>query len=96
MCVVFSVSGARLPRDFRECIINQYAGIEHVTEISSDTTHHRCPECNDLVIEQRFDAAINHFLVQHGYRLLHFGTETWTDGGKLHQKTVALVGSPAE
>jgi hypothetical protein len=40
-----------------------------------------------------FDESVNHYLKEHGYKLLHVGQETSSDGeGNLWQKTAAVIG----
>jgi hypothetical protein len=65
----------------------------HIIHISTDGGT-RCKLCGpqaDLVF---FDKLINHYIEQHGYKLLHVGTETSREKmeGKLYHSTVAVLG----
>lgn len=75
-----------------------YAGIGRVTYLSTNIGR-GCEHCGHPVgcpMDGRYDLAdsINHFIAQHGYRLLHVGTETSYDGdGKPWHSTVAVLGA---
>jgi hypothetical protein len=72
---------------------SNYPGIIQTLRLISRGSHHgRCPSCGFDVIEQELDRAINHFLDHDDWVLLHVGTETDYDAGKLHHYTVAMVG----
>ncbi len=54
-----------------------YEGIEHVIYIST-SIRARCEDCDELLggSDELLAPAINHHIEQHGYKLLHVGTET--------------------
>jgi hypothetical protein len=72
--------------------------IAHEIEISSDIGR-ACEHCNQRVgggwtDDGIIDESINHYIEQHGYKLLHVGTQTYTgDDGKPRHTTVAFVGT---
>jgi hypothetical protein len=66
-------------------------GIKHVVHISTNIGT-SCEHCNEHVGAERFPESINHYIQQHGYQLLHVGTESaWGDDGVWHN-TVAVLG----
>jgi len=72
---------------------NYYKGIKHVVHISTDVTK-GCEHCSFLIGGENFSESINHYIEQHGYKLLHVGTETihnQTDGSSWHM-TIAILG----
>ena len=67
------------------------AEVHHVVHVSTDIER-RCEFCSEPIGGDRFPDSINHYIREHGYRLLHVGTETAdTDGGLWHS-TVAVLG----
>ncbi len=69
-----------------------YQGISHVVELSTNTGT-RCEHCSTGVGLDKFTESINHYIGQHGYKLLHVGTETsHDDGGKPWHSTIAILG----
>ncbi len=71
---------------------NAYKGIKHVVYISTDIGT-GCEHCRASIGLERYAESINHYIEQHGYRLLHVGQETGHDSdGKPWHKTVAVVG----
>ena len=72
---------------------NYYEGIKQVVYISTDcgTT---CEHCSASIGIEKFVESINHYIEQHGYRLLHVGTETSNDinDGTPWHSSVAVLG----
>jgi hypothetical protein len=66
---------------------NIYDGITHVVQLSTHIGS-SCEHCNFSVGCDNFVESINHYITQHGYKLLHIGTQT----GEGLQMTVALLG----
>jgi hypothetical protein len=70
----------------------RYNGVTHVVHIST-SARRGCAECDQLIYGKHLDWAINHYIENHGYRLLHVGTETGRDDdGNLLHSTVAVLG----
>jgi hypothetical protein len=73
-----------------------YDEIEHVVKLSTNRGGH-CKHC-DFKLHSFADVdnladAINHYIAEHGYRLLHVGTETDRDDEELTwHSTVAVLG----
>ncbi len=71
-----------------------YEGISHVVKVSTDVIK-GCEECSavfgstsDIIAD-----SINHYIDEHGYKLLHVGQETTDDhAGKPWHTTVAVLG----
>lgn len=72
---------------------NYYEGIQHVVFISTDVEQ-SCEHCTERVGGNRyFGESINHYIEQHGYKLLHVGSETTRDdAGTPWHTTVSVVG----
>lgn len=73
------------------------ADTQHVVHVSSAIIGERCKRCaNPIEGDGSFVALINHYITQHGYKLLHVGqqTEEGTDGP--WQTTVAVLGQTAQ
>lgn len=71
---------------------NYYKDVQHVVHISTNISQ-PCEHCQMQLGLDEFDAAINHYIDKHDYKLLHVGTETSHDmDGKPWHSTVALVG----
>ena len=72
---------------------NYYEGVQHVVFISTDITT-GCEHCNERIGgTERFGGSINHYIEQHGYKLLHVGSETIRDfAGTPWHTTIAVVG----
>jgi len=69
-----------------------YEGICHVIHVSTDIGTH-CEHCAEWIGSERLAKSINHYIEDHGYKLLHVGTETTCDdGGKPWHTTVAVLG----
>jgi tRNA U54 and U55 pseudouridine synthase Pus10 len=68
--------------------------IDHIVHIDTYTGF-PCGICRKMVGGDLndFEESVNHYLKEHGYKLLHVGQETGSDGeGNLWQKTAAVVG----
>lgn len=65
---------------------------QHIVHISTNIGK-RCEHCPSQVGGEHFAESVNHYVEQHGYEVLHIGTETIPDanGGPWHT-TVAVVG----
>jgi len=71
---------------------NHYKGITHVVQLSTNIGK-CCEHCSTQVGTDNFAESINHYISEHGYKLLHAGSETTEDlNGKLWHHSVALVG----
>ena len=70
-----------------------YEDIDQVVEIRTNIQE-RCNECSELIGgEEWFAESINHYLQEHGYRLLHIGQQSvQADDGTLWSHTIAIVG----
>jgi len=69
---------------------NLYSKMTHIVHA---VTHMRksCPHCRKIFND--FDEDVNHYIKEHGYKLLHVGTETQNDNeGRLWQSTAAVLG----
>lgn len=71
---------------------NYYKGIKHVVTISTDESL-TCDECKSELERNNVSGALNHYIEQHGYKILHIGQQTSKDNeGHIFHLTVALVG----
>jgi len=71
---------------------NYYEGVNHVVHISTDESK-GCEHCAFRIGTDNFAESINHYISDHGYKLLHVGQETSHDSmGNPFQLTVAVVG----
>jgi hypothetical protein len=69
-----------------------YFGVGHVVYISTNIGK-GCEHCSTPIRHDEFDRLVNHYIEQHGYKLLHVGAETSHDNeGKPWHSTVAVVG----
>lgn len=69
-----------------------YENINHVVHISTDENK-GCEHCTFRIGSENFAESINHYITDHGYRLLHVGQETSLDSrGNPFQLTVAILG----
>jgi hypothetical protein len=70
--------------------------IKQVVKISTDETltSQKCVVCAIPVGLDRLEKSINHYIQEHGYKLLHVGTETAksNEGNGLYYSTVAILG----
>ncbi len=69
--------------------------VKEVLEVSSNVIK-QCPHCAGGITLSNppgLDERINHFIKEHGYRVLHVGQETCESmNGELWQTTVAILG----
>ncbi len=71
---------------------NLYEGIGHVVHISTNVTT-GCEHCRHRIGGNEFAQSVNHYINEHGYRLLHVGSESSDDDeGRLWNFTVAVLG----
>jgi len=68
-----------------------YADINSVVHLSSWGTSH-CKHCNTHLDGEKLEAAINHYMQAHEYKLLHVGTESVPFTGGPCFATVAVLG----
>lgn len=69
-----------------------YEGVQHVVHISTNIGT-GCEHCNEQIGLDRLAESINHYIEQHGYKLLHVGTETSHDtNGNPWHSTAAVLG----
>jgi len=65
---------------------------KHVVQVTT-TVSTRCEHCEKWVDSEDFQGSVNHYIEQHGYKLLHVGQETTRDmDGKPWHSTVAVLG----
>lgn len=57
---------------------NVYSGVKSVVEVSSDVSR-SCELCDFFVKHDEFSEAVNHYISNHGFRLLHVGNKTVRD-----------------
>jgi hypothetical protein len=70
---------------------SNYDGIQHVVHISTNIGE-ICNECTKRIGLDTIAESINHY-IEHGYKLLHVGTETSHDkNGNPWHSTVAILG----
>jgi len=69
-----------------------YEGVVHVVHISTDISG-RCEHCAHMVGGTDFVESVNHYIADHGYKVLHVGAETSRDSeGKPWHSTVSVLG----
>ncbi len=69
-----------------------YENVQHVVHISTDVVR-GCEHCSELIGGDNFAKSVNHYIEQHGYKLLHTGSEWGRDmDGESCQHTVAVLG----
>lgn len=69
-----------------------YEGVQHVVHLSTNIGA-SCKHCSERVGLNSLAESINHYIEQHGYKLLHVGTETSHDmNGNPWHSTVAILG----
>ena len=65
---------------------------KHIVHITT-SIEKSCEHCTTQVGGDRFAESVNHYIENHGYKLLHVGTETTHDmNGSPWQVSVAVVG----
>jgi hypothetical protein len=66
--------------------------VKHTVEVSSNVAT-GCAHCDQLIDNGSVDDGINHYIQEHGYRLLHVGMQTSRDyDGNPWHSTVAVLG----
>ncbi len=71
---------------------NIYGGINEVLHINTEEST-KCEPCDQTFNYDNFAGAMNHYMKNHGYRILHIGTETNLDGqGRIWNRTAAVLG----
>ena len=66
--------------------------ISHVVRINTNEPS-RCEHCDFKIDSHNFAESINHYLEQHGYSVLHIGTESvMTDRDEPYHTSVAMLG----
>ncbi len=72
---------------------SHYKDIKHTVHITTDD-HVSCEQCQDNLGYNDIANAINHYINQHNYRLLHVGQETTREQteGKIFHLTAAILG----
>jgi hypothetical protein len=71
---------------------DQYEDISHIVHISTNIGT-KCEHCNTRIGGDDFAQSVNHYIEQHGYKLLHIGSEASQDSeGMPCHFTVAIVG----
>ena len=68
-----------------------YKNINHVVHISTDVVT-GCDHCSFAINGDNFAESVNHYIKEHSYKLLHVGTETRNNDGKLWHSSVAILG----
>jgi len=67
--------------------------MQHVVHISTGIST-GCKHCRTPIGGDRFAEAINHYIQEHRYRLLHVGQQTEDGSEGPYQTTVAVLGVP--
>lgn len=65
----------------------KYEGITHIVHISTHIST-GCEHCTHTIGGDNFTESVNHYIKQHGYKLLHVGSES----GNNLTMTVAILG----
>ena len=75
---------------------NSYKGIKHVCQFVSNSGRTSIPcqtkKCRFNAADQKIDMVINRYIKEHGFEILHIGTETEMRDNDIHYFTVALLG----
>ena len=71
----------------------QFPHIKHIVEVSTNIGRH-CEHCTKMMGLDNFTESVNHYIDEHGYKLLHVGTETGrnSDDGSPWHSTAAILG----
>lgn len=67
----------------------------HVVQISTNIGE-GCKHCSHPIGMENFAESINHYINEHGYRLLHVGQQTEHASEGLWHSTVAILAGPPE
>ena len=66
--------------------------IKHVVRICTNEPS-RCEHCDFQIRSHSFAEAINHYISEHGYAVIHIGTESaMTNKDEPYHTTVAMLG----
>jgi hypothetical protein len=68
-----------------------YKGISNVVHISTNVQE-GCKHCTFGIGGESIAESINHYIQQHGYKLLHVGSESLPFTGESFTATVAVLG----
>jgi hypothetical protein len=68
-----------------------YEGIKTIIRLDT-TSSMKCEHCSEWVGGVDFSESVTHYIQEHGYKLLHVGSETIDDGdgGPWHMTVVVL------
>jgi hypothetical protein len=73
-----------------------FKGVNQIVHISTNIGG-GCEHCSFPIGLDKFAESVNHYIEQHGYKLLHIGTESSRDDDdRLWHHTVAVVGKDAQ
>ena len=76
----------------RRMTTQNHFNVDHVVYVSTNIGT-GCEHCRTSIGLEHFAESINHYIEQHGYKLLHVGTETSHDNdGKPWHISVAVLG----
>jgi hypothetical protein len=68
---------------------NYYEGIKHIVRITTDYSDN-CEHCKQHFMESA--SAINHYIKEHGYKILYIGHENDYSGSDIYHYTVTILG----
>jgi hypothetical protein len=71
-----------------------YIGVGHVVHLSTNQSR-QCDHCERRIRDggENFSENVNHYIIEHGYKLLHVGGETSSDSeAKPWHSTIAVLG----
>ena len=75
---------------------DNFSGVKGIVEVSSDISQ-RCELCDFHIEHDKFSEAVNHYISQHGLRVLFVGNRTVRDNDDNPCDTsIAILGSDAE
>jgi hypothetical protein len=70
---------------------SRYDHVSHVVHVSAGMDA-VCEHCDVWPARARFASTVNHYLFEHGYRLLHVGSECGSIAQETGVATVAVLG----
>jgi len=66
--------------------------MQHIVHVSTGTKT-GCEHCHFSIGGDRFTESVNHYIIEHGYEILHIGTETISGFNDVPwHTTVAVLG----
>ncbi|OGO02667.1 MAG: hypothetical protein A2Y59_06380 [Chloroflexi bacterium RBG_13_52_14] len=68
---------------------NQYEGIKHIARITTNFED-TCEHCKEHFIDPA--TATNHYIKEHGYKILYIGPESDISGMEHYHWTVTILG----